>query len=113
MTNTQHTNENLTLHFKVKDFNAWRTGYNGNEKGRVSAGMTNGKVFRSADDPNEVVVLQDVADVAPEILRHRLILTYDALADGVTTDDVIARVLATMPVPQVTPRQESGLQDTA
>ena len=39
------------------------------------------------------LVPQDVADVAPEILRHRLILTYDALADGVTTDDVIGRVL--------------------
>ena len=52
MTNTQPTNENLTVHFKVKDFNAWRTGYNGNEKGRVSAGITNGRVFRNADDPN-------------------------------------------------------------
>jgi MoxR-like ATPase len=59
------------------------------------------------------LIPQDVSDVAPEILRHRLILTYDALAEGVTTDDVIQRVLATMPVPQVTPRQESGLQDTA
>ena len=57
-------NETLTIHFKVKDFNAWRTSYNGNEKGRVSAGITNGRVFRNADDPNEVVVLQDVADVA-------------------------------------------------
>ena len=57
-------NENLTLHFKVKDFNAWRTSYNGNEKDRTSAGITNGKVFRSADNPNEVVILQDVADVA-------------------------------------------------
>jgi hypothetical protein len=64
MTNTQHTNENLTVHFKVKDFNAWRTSYNGDEKGRQSAGITNGRVFRSADDPNEVVILQDVADVA-------------------------------------------------
>jgi len=64
MTNTQHTNENLTLHFKVKDFSAWRTGYNGTEKSRVSAGITNGRVFRSAEDPNEVVILQDVADVA-------------------------------------------------
>ena len=64
MTNTQHTNENLTLHFKVKDFKAWRTGYNGNEKSRLSAGITNGRVFHSADDPNDVVVLQDVADLA-------------------------------------------------
>ena len=57
-------NENLTLHFKVKDFNAWRTSYNGNENGRVAAGITNGRVFRGADDQNEVIVLQDVADVA-------------------------------------------------
>jgi hypothetical protein len=64
MTNTQHTNESLTVHFKVKDFNAWRTSYNGHEKNRVSAGITNGRVFRSADDQNDVVVLQDVADVA-------------------------------------------------
>jgi hypothetical protein len=64
MTNTQHTNENLTIHFKVKDFNAWRTSYNGHEKNRASAGITNGRVFRSADDQNDVVLLQDVADVA-------------------------------------------------
>ena len=56
-------NENLTVHFKVKDFNVWRTSYNGHEKDRVSAGITNGRVFRSADDPNDVVILQDVADV--------------------------------------------------
>ena len=65
MTNTkQQTNENLTLHFKVKDFKAWRTDYNGNEKSRLSAGITNGRVFHSADDPNDVVVLRDVSDVA-------------------------------------------------
>src|SRR5580704_18279890 len=56
--------ENLTVHFKVKDFNAWRTSYNGRETNRVSAGITNGRVFRSADDPNDVVILQDVADLA-------------------------------------------------
>ena len=64
MTSTQHTNENLTLHFKVKDFNTWQTSYNGNEKNRASAGITKSKVFRSADDQNDVVILQDVTDVA-------------------------------------------------
>jgi hypothetical protein len=34
------------------------------EKGRTSAGITNGRVFRGADHQNEVIVLQDVADVA-------------------------------------------------
>ena len=62
--NTQPTNENATIHFKVKDYAAWRTSYDGNEKSRLSAGITNGRVFRRADDPNDVVVLQDVADVA-------------------------------------------------
>jgi hypothetical protein len=64
MTNAQHTNENLTLHFKVKDYAAWRASYDGNEKNRLSAGITNGRVFRSANDPNDLVVLQDVADVS-------------------------------------------------
>jgi hypothetical protein len=59
----QHTNESLTVHFKVKDYAAWRTGYDAGEKGRLSAGITNGRVFRNAADPNDVVILQDVADV--------------------------------------------------
>ena len=46
--------ENLTLHFKVKDFNAWQTSYNGNEKNRASAGITKSRVFRSSDDPNDL-----------------------------------------------------------
>ena len=57
-------NENLTLHFKVKDFNTWQTSYNGNEKNRAAAGITKSKVFRSSIDPNDVLILQDVADVA-------------------------------------------------
>jgi hypothetical protein len=60
----QQTNENLIVHFKVQDFNAWRASYNGQEKSRASAGITNARVFRSADDPNDVVILQDVADLA-------------------------------------------------
>jgi hypothetical protein len=57
-------NENLTIHLKVKDFNAWRTGYKGREQNRVSAGITNGRLFQSPNDPNDVVILQDVADVS-------------------------------------------------
>jgi hypothetical protein len=61
--NAPHATENLTIHHKVKDYATWRTGYDANEKSRQSAGITNGRVFRSAEDPNDVVVLQDVADV--------------------------------------------------
>jgi hypothetical protein len=63
MTNATHANENLTIHLKVKDYATWRTSYDGREKSRLSAGITNGRVFRNAQDPNDVVILQDVADV--------------------------------------------------
>ena len=64
MTNLQHTTENLTIHIKVKDYSAWRQAYDGREKSRLAAGITNGRVFRNAQDQNDMVVLQDVADVA-------------------------------------------------
>jgi MoxR-like ATPase len=51
---------------------------------------------------------QDVFDVAPEILRHRVMLSYDALADGITTDDVVRQVLTTVTAPNVTPRQDDA-----
>ncbi len=47
---------------------------------------------------------QDVFDLAPEILRHRLLLTYDALAQDITTDDVINRMLAAVPAHWVSPK---------
>ncbi len=57
-------NQSVTVRFRVQDFNAWRAAYNARERSRVSAGITNGKVFRGIDDPNEVVILQDVTDMA-------------------------------------------------
>jgi MoxR-like ATPase len=39
------------------------------------------------------VVAEDVADLAADVLRHRLVLTYDALGDGVKADDLLDRVL--------------------
>jgi hypothetical protein len=57
------TNQNATIHLKVKDYTMWRTSYDGDEKSRVSAGITNGRVFRRAEDPSDVVILQDIADV--------------------------------------------------
>jgi MoxR-like ATPase len=50
----------------------------------------------------DYVVPQDVVEVIPDVLRHRLVLSYDALADEITPDDVIRRVLQTVGLPQVT-----------
>jgi MoxR-like ATPase len=58
----------------------------------------------------DYVLPQDVVDVVPDALRHRLVLSYDALADGVPLDHIITRVLQTVPLPQVSarPQQPTG-----
>ena len=45
------------------------------------------------------VVPEDVKELAPDVLRHRIILTYEAEAEEVTTDDVIQKVLGGVEVP--------------
>ena len=47
---------------------------------------------------------QDILDIAGDVLRHRLVLSYDALADSVPADHVVKRVLSAVPVPQVAAR---------
>ena len=45
------------------------------------------------------VIPQDIKDLAPDILRHRILLSYEAEAEGVTTDDVVKTLLDKLPVP--------------
>ena len=41
----------------------------------------------------------DVAFIAKELMRHRIVLTYEAEADGITTDEIIQKVLETVAIP--------------
>lgn len=52
------------------------------------------------------VMPQDVFDVAPEVLRHRLVLSYEALARDISADQILSRILSTIPAPQVSPQQD-------
>ena len=45
------------------------------------------------------VTPQDVKDIAFEILRHRIILTYEAEAEQMTSDDIVRKILESVPVP--------------
>ena len=47
----------------------------------------------------EYVIPEDVKSVVADVLRHRLVLTFEALADGVTADQVIDRIVQAVPVP--------------
>jgi MoxR-like ATPase len=44
---------------------------------------------------------QDVKDLALDVLRHRLVLTYQALAEQITPDSIIDAVVAAVPAPDI------------
>jgi len=45
------------------------------------------------------VTPQDIKDVGLDVLRHRIIVTYEAEAENVTSDDIIKKIFETIPVP--------------
>lgn len=45
------------------------------------------------------VTPQDIKDIIHDVLRHRILLTYEAEAEGIGTDDIITRIVAKVPVP--------------
>jgi MoxR-like ATPase len=51
---------------------------------------------------------EDLRALAPDVLRHRLVLSYEALGDNISPDDIITAVLATIPVPDVAVRQPAS-----
>jgi len=46
------------------------------------------------------VLPEDIADLVPDVLRHRLVLSYEAMSDGQNADSLIARVMQAVPLPE-------------
>jgi MoxR-like ATPase len=55
------------------------------------------------------VLPQDVYDVARDVLRHRVLLSYEALADGVDAEAVVDRIARTVLAPRVSPGQDGPI----
>jgi MoxR-like ATPase len=47
------------------------------------------------------VLPQDVRDIALDVMRHRLVLSYEALSDNVTADELLNKILGRIPIPEV------------
>jgi MoxR-like ATPase len=47
----------------------------------------------------DFVLPEDVVDLVPDVLRHRIVLSYEALTDNVTADEVVRQVMRRIPVP--------------
>ncbi len=42
---------------------------------------------------------EDMSDLAPDVLRHRLVLSYEALSEGLSPDAIVAQIMAKIPAP--------------
>jgi MoxR-like ATPase len=56
---------------------------------------------------------QDVLDMSLDVLRHRIVLSYEALTDDVTSDDLLKTIISRIPVPVVPLRGHSDIRVSA
>jgi MoxR-like ATPase len=49
----------------------------------------------------------DLLDIAPDVLAHRLVLSFDAVADGIEPESIIHRIVESVPLPVIAPAQEN------
>ncbi len=52
---------------------------------------------------------QDVMDMALDVMRHRLVLTYEALSDNVSSDDVLKKIIERIPIPVVPMHEHAAI----
>jgi MoxR-like ATPase len=75
---------------------------------RASIGLVNAGRALALLRGRDHLLPQDVYDIAYDVLNHRLVLSFDAVADGVTVDDVLVEVLTTVVSPRVSSSQLTG-----
>jgi MoxR-like ATPase len=56
---------------------------------------------------------QDVLDMALDVMRHRVVLTYEALSDNISGDDILNRILERIPIPVVPMHEHFNVRDNA
>ncbi len=67
---------------------------------RATIGLVEGARALALLRGRKYALPQDVVDLVPDVLRHRLVLTYEALSEGIDADQLIARILRAVPVPE-------------
>ncbi len=73
---------------------------------RASLGLVSSARALALLRGRDYVLPQDVVDCVHEVMRHRLVLSYEALADGISVDALLDKVVATVPQPRLAPSQD-------
>ena len=66
---------------------------------RATINMTEGARALALMRGRTYVLPEDMTDLVPDVLRHRLVLSYEALSEGFTADAITAKIMAKIPVP--------------
>ena len=66
---------------------------------RATIGLTEGARALAMLRGRSYALPEDMVDVVPDVLRHRVVLSYEALAEGLTPDQVVAKIMAKVPPP--------------
>ena len=66
---------------------------------RATIGLIEGAKALALLRGRRYVLPEDMVELVPDVLRHRLVLSYEALADGLTADQIIHRIVQTVPKP--------------
>ena len=66
---------------------------------RATIGMIEGSRALALLRGRRYVLPEDITDLVPDVMRHRVVLSYEALAEGLTPDVLIQRVMKAIPVP--------------
>jgi MoxR-like ATPase len=56
----------------------------------------------------DYVLPEDVVDMALDVMRHRIVLSFEALSEGITSDQLLTTILSRIPVPEVPLREHPG-----
>ncbi|MEY4295812.1 MAG: hypothetical protein RLY82_1500 [Pseudomonadota bacterium] len=66
---------------------------------RATIGLTEGARALALMRGRSYALPEDMTDLVPEVLRHRIVLSYDALSAGLTPDSLIAQIMQALPAP--------------
>jgi MoxR-like ATPase len=67
---------------------------------RATIGLIEGARALAFLRGRQYVLSQDVTDIVPDVLRHRLVLSYEALSDGQSADALVTRIMQAVPRPE-------------
>jgi MoxR-like ATPase len=59
----------------------------------------------------DYALASDVHELAPDVLRHRVVLSYEALADGISADDLLQPVIQAVAPPEIQLGERTALAD--